>query len=412
MQFEIENSAIICYDDEGDKKFTIPYGVVTIQKSAFSDFNNLKKIIIPDSVVRIEESAFSGCTGLKSIIIPDSVRFIGSRAFENCINLKSIDIPESVEYIGEDAFAGTEWLEKKREKNPFVIVNSLLVDGKECSGNIIIPDNITKICDSAFEDCETIKSVIIPESVRSIGKGAFGGCKNLEFISIPKSVVNIGGLAFEGTKWLENRQKENPIVVVNGILVDGNKCVGDVIIPNNVEKIANEAFEYNIYFKSVLIPESVKHIGKYAFIEHSKLIFKYNEIELPVVLKWVWDSVEEENYLAEFFYNNAEKFKYFEQMKNTGYKIPCALLGFFGHGEQEYKQYIKENIINVAEYIIFSDDCRMLDIIFNTGFINSDNIDEIIEFAVRIEKTEMYIMLLHYKIENLGFANADDDFEI
>ena len=96
------------------------------------------KVIIPDGVRVIADSAFNKCSDITDIIMPDSVTNIGETAFLECENLSNITIPASVTDIGSSAFGYTKWLENKQNKNPLVIVNGILVDGKACQGEVIV----------------------------------------------------------------------------------------------------------------------------------------------------------------------------------------------------------------------------------------------------------------------------------
>ena len=71
-------------------------------------------------------------------------------------------------------------------------------------GDVVIPDNITRIGDEAFMDHDDFSSILIPNSVTRIGKGAFAGCNGLEFISIPDSVTRIDDEAFSCCEGLES----------------------------------------------------------------------------------------------------------------------------------------------------------------------------------------------------------------
>lgn len=58
-------------------KKALPFGLITIKDSAFSDNTKMISLRIPSSVTTIEPRAFYNCTALKSLIIPKSVTGIG-----------------------------------------------------------------------------------------------------------------------------------------------------------------------------------------------------------------------------------------------------------------------------------------------------------------------------------------------
>ena len=70
------------------------------------------------------------------------------------------------------------------------------------STDVIIPNTVNYIGDSAFKDCVGLKKVKIPNSITNIGNNAFYGCNNLEDLIIPDSVIFIGNSAFYGCKSL------------------------------------------------------------------------------------------------------------------------------------------------------------------------------------------------------------------
>ena len=258
-------------DDETFKGCTsltsviIPKTLTYIGWKAFKDCISLKNIVIPDSVTSIDNYAFSGCTSLTNIEIPDSVNSIDWNAFENCTSLTNIVIPSSVTYIrggafkgctnledviilnpqiniASDAFKGTKWLEKIQSDSQLTIVDGILVSGKNCSGDVVIPDTVESIGSSAFLGCKELTSVIIPDSVTSIGESAFSGCINLESIVIPDTITSIGESAFKGCENLES-----------------------ISIPDMVTSIGNCAFYNCKKITSITIPNSVKSMGYYVF---------------------------------------------------------------------------------------------------------------------------------------------------
>ena len=79
-------------------------------------------------------------------------------------------------------------------------VNAPILAEKKLLKDVTISNNVTKLCDYAFYDCEVLTNVELPEGITSIGRSAFGYCDKLSSISIPANVIQIGSYAFEYCK--------------------------------------------------------------------------------------------------------------------------------------------------------------------------------------------------------------------
>ena len=117
---------------------------------------------------------------------------------------------------------------------------------------IIIPNSVTSIGDSAFRNCTSLTTISIPDSVTSIGYSAFASCDSLTSITIPDSVTSIGEYAFEYCDSLTS-----------------------ITIPDSVTSIGSYAFSDCTSLTTISIPDSVTSIGSRPFYDCDSL--HYNE---------------------------------------------------------------------------------------------------------------------------------------
>ena len=233
------------------------YSVTRIGDNAFFNSSGLTSITIPNSVTSIGERAFYNCSGLTSVTIPGSLTSIGMEAFYYCRGLTSVTIPGSVKGIGESAFSNCSRLTSvhisdiaawckimfsNSSSNPLYYARHLYLGDEEII-DLVIPNSVTSIGNSAFSACSYLTSVTIPNSVTSIGSAAFYYCSGLTSITIPNSVTSIGSSAFWGCSGLTS-----------------------VTIGSSVTSIGDYAFRACSDLASITIPNSVTSMGKDVFL--------------------------------------------------------------------------------------------------------------------------------------------------
>ncbi len=130
---------------------------------------------------------------------------------------------------------------------------------------VVIPDSVTSIGASVFENCGGLTSVTIPNSVTNIGEKAFLRCRDLTSITIPDSVTNIGGFAFYECTGSTSLSIGNGVTSIGEKAFYGCSGLTSLTIPESVTTIGDQAFGHCYGLTSLTIPDSVTSIGRYAF---------------------------------------------------------------------------------------------------------------------------------------------------
>lgn len=170
----------------------------------------------------IKSGAFSGCTRLTSLVFDDygpnfGELTINPNAFTNCplATLKGHDGYAQCDkyYVGQyaiynitddvEVLLGTNnFNELSRDNNQFKdkikTIGDYAYQGRGLTGDIVIPNSVTKIGNYAFANNPRLNSVTIPTTVEYIGDHAFDGCTNITYFVLPDSCKYLGTGALSG----------------------------------------------------------------------------------------------------------------------------------------------------------------------------------------------------------------------
>lgn len=204
-------------------KLKIPNSITVIGNGAFSGCSSLSEISVPNSVIDIGSGAFRGCTSLNKINLPKNENFktVQSYCFSGDTLLTSIDLPDNVTALKDWCFSATGlgsidltyienlsgWCFQNCKSLSSVDgwSNKLTKIGLACfegSGlkEIEIPDSVTVLENSLFNQCQSLKTIIVGEGITSIPNNFIKDASALVNITFKGNIINIGEGAFENQK--------------------------------------------------------------------------------------------------------------------------------------------------------------------------------------------------------------------
>ncbi|KAL7719811.1 hypothetical protein QTN25_002932 [Entamoeba marina] len=318
-------------------EFVIPNGVTSIiDFFAFALLNKYKSVIIPTTVTLIDSNSFANCKSLTSISIPNSIKLVKMNCFKGCDNLKQLSLPlnENNKYpfkvsyndyllfkqCGIDCervvvFNRDSWFKYKAIPTNLPLILDLQIKSHETTisnniisikssylskdiTSIIIPTNVSYLCDECFKDYIELNSISIPTTIKYIGKHIIDGCTsltNIEYDGDWNNIVvsyndhlryNRNGLIFNSIEYTKEDMKTYGNVIPSIIQLLHRSCYersSEMFhIPTHIISLDNHMFGSYIYssIKRITIPTSITLIPKYCFAKCKLLTY----ISLPFTI--------------------------------------------------------------------------------------------------------------------------------
>ena len=265
---------------------SLPNGLTSITQYAFMNCTSLTSLTIPSGVTSIGDHAIEGCRALTSLTIPSSVTSIGHNALGYCSALTELVIPNSVTSFGSSICVGMQNVIYSGSSSEapfgakclngyvegwFVYTDNTKTTLAGCStaatGDITIPNSVTTIGNSAFNNCSGLTSITIPSSVTTIGNSAFNNCGGLTSITIPDNITSIGSFSFSGCSKLSSISLPNSLTSIGEYAFNGCSGLTSISLPDSLTSIDGNAFQGCTGLTSITLPANVTSIGNYAFRE-------------------------------------------------------------------------------------------------------------------------------------------------
>lgn len=231
----------------------------------FQDSKPFDEVIIPASVINIRVGAFSGLPLKRVVFESDNQIVMQYSAFSHCVNLEDMDgIIAHIygEEIPENLF-GSYPTESIFDDNDYGVDPNMDTE-------VVIPDNITTIGDSAFRGLWNLKNVSFGK-VEFIGEEAFADCRSLEAADLT-NVTAIGEGAFASCDSLKSATFSDVDSIPERAFYDCHNI--EVLDIGNASSVGDEAIQYSV--KNLYIR------NKSCDISFSSMIAYYEDADFTV----------------------------------------------------------------------------------------------------------------------------------
>ena len=244
----------------------------------------------------------------------------------------------------------------------FIIENGILKKYVGESEHVVIPEDVTKIGERAFESCSTIKSVDISGNVEEIGEYSFVSCRSLLEVKLREGITRIEEDAFA-------------------------HCVNltDVQFPTSLQYISHGAFFCCDNLRKIAFKGEVREIGWSVFnfcANITDIIFPENISEFrDGFLERFWDLVS-------------------DMFKETNEDIRCPLMSALlkqyhnlATSEDYLSKKLKANRKKLMKYAIKQNDAELVDKLFGLyKLIKLDDLEDYINQSANATAVKAYLL--------------------
>ncbi|MCI5948777.1 MAG: leucine-rich repeat domain-containing protein, partial [Oscillospiraceae bacterium] len=221
---------------------------------------------------------------IKTISLPASLQYVGEQSFLSSENIVSVTVADNNNY-----YSSLDGILYNKEKTELIYYPKGKTDESftapktvkviyDCAfyqssvKNVVLPEGLEKIGNSAFWSNKALESINFPSTLLDVGDNAFEYCSVLDGIALPDGITHIGVSAFYNTKYYDDRNNWTDygnVLINNGWLLQmyTDSLVSTTLtIAEGIKGLADNVFTYtNInQFTAISLPKSLKYVGESA----------------------------------------------------------------------------------------------------------------------------------------------------
>ncbi|MBQ9513713.1 MAG: leucine-rich repeat domain-containing protein, partial [Clostridia bacterium] len=272
--------------------------------------SGIKTINLNEGITRIQDYAFWGCSALETINLPSTLTSISSYAFYNCAKLDSVEIPGSVTYIGDYAFYGCKIAHITVMRNSTAVTvsqntftnvptvqyfdyysytngnntfyynvvdnNAIITKTVTTNTDLTLPTTlggytVTNVGNMGVANCKTLTSVVIPANISELCDYAFSGCTGLTTVTIPATCLHVGDYVFNGCTNITTTTIAEGVRYVGNYAFFNCSNLQEIVIPDSCEFLGQGAFYNCSKMQSATIGITAPAINDYTFMNCSSM---------------------------------------------------------------------------------------------------------------------------------------------
>lgn len=347
--------------------YVVREGTVAIADDAFSGHGELRSVELPEGLAVIGKRAFKACRKLVRVSVPSTVRVMDDEAFLDTA-LEEIVLPGGLERLGGNALVTygahhgahptLQSVKMDGDNETYCVRESQLLERKPdgtyrtvlCFGSnevVRIPAEVSEIAPYAFNGIAGIKELYLSDRIADVGMRGLGIDGLVEWVHLDLGTPIEGHASFTLHFPLTDRSAQQQMLALS--------------VPDHVDaRLLFEHYDTSIINASSFDALNVERMALYD--QATRLVERLKD---PV-------------FLTEVNRNMCER-------------------------------VLRTSIGDICVEAAKHDDRRLMDDLLNLGYVNADNIAEVIDRVGAVQDASMTGYLLEAKRERFGMEAFDFD---
>ena len=167
---------------------------------------------------------------------------IGKNALNGLEKITEVVLPDTVTCIRESAFTKCLALERINFPEGLTSIESNAFNQCTSLTEAHLPESVTELGDNVFMNCTALVSATLPSGFDTIPGGIYGNCRSLTDVTLKGTIKTVGGAAFMGCSSLKQIPDMPELEVIGSNAFENCDGLTEVTLPATLRELGHEAF--------------------------------------------------------------------------------------------------------------------------------------------------------------------------